>query len=71
MTPFVIYIAGPLSDLPAAVRTHLSEEVEKRDKTATAAMQKLYEARPKDSRVTCYDTGYEMVLTREFPEVQS
>lgn len=29
----------------AAVRTHLQEEVEKRDKTATAAMQKLYEAR--------------------------
>jgi len=29
----------------AAVRTHLSEEVEKREKTATAAMQKLYEAR--------------------------
>jgi hypothetical protein len=29
----------------AAVRTHLQEEVEKRDKAATAAMQKLYEAR--------------------------
>ena len=29
----------------ADVRTHLADEVEKRDKAATAAMQKLYEAR--------------------------